>query len=82
MTRTPYDPHRQAEGVNRADRGLRTFAKIVIGDAVMCPQCDGGGYVVRPAVSVTARVARPAEPVTCPTCNGEGLDPHNLPRSD
>ena len=57
-----YDPHRQADGVNRADRGLRTFGRRV-GDAIMCVACDGAGYV-------PGRF----EPVKCSDCGGEGLD--------
>lgn len=49
----------------RADAGLRRFGRQV-GDAVMCPTCDGDGVVL-------SRARR--EPIKCPECKGEGLDP-------
>jgi hypothetical protein len=69
--------HLAADGVNRADNGLRRFG-LRIGDAVMCPRCDGGGYVVGRALSPVAgmdQVRLTEQPVKCPTCKGEGLDP-------
>lgn len=73
-----YDPFRQADGVNRADRGLRRFGRRV-GDAIMCPRCDGDGVVLanvwnRPTVENPYHRETVREPVKCPDCGGEGLD--------
>jgi predicted Zn-ribbon and HTH transcriptional regulator len=68
--------HMAADGVNRADAGLRRFGRKV-GEATMCPRCDGGGYVVGRAFGRTlkGRLEMMDDPVKCPTCKGEGLDP-------
>lgn len=64
----------------RADRGLRVFGER-IGHAVMCPRCGGDGVVVgRELASADprnpySRKVLVTQPVPCPTCNGEGLDP-------
>lgn len=68
---------RTAEGVNRADAGLRRFERY-IGDAVMCFTCEGTGYVLRSSMHHEGAGSRPiVEPVKCSTCGGEGLDPHH-----
>lgn len=74
--------HLAADGVKRADRGLRVFGRRV-GHAVMCPTCDGDGVVVgvrycRPPGPnhYSAAEHRVTQPVTCETCGGEGLDPN------
>lgn len=72
-----HDPHRQADGVNRADAKLRSFTPDVDGP-VWCPSCDGSGYVLdRPWVreSYGPGYKDVVQPVTCKTCGGEGLDP-------
>lgn len=67
----PYEPHRQAEGVNRADAGLRRFGRRE-GDAIMCPRCDGDGIVLRKTGWLGLEPL--IEPEKCPECGGEGLD--------
>lgn len=57
--------HREADGVNRADAGLRSVAREV-GDAVMCRKCDGYGYFMNPLRE---------DPMKCTRCGGEGLEP-------
>lgn len=79
--------HVLADGVNRADARLRSFGTR-IGDAVMCPRCDGGGWVVGRGLCSTAPLNPYAakelvtQPVKCGYCNGEGLDPNALPGSE
>lgn len=71
------DIHKAADGVNRADERLRDLGPRV-GDAVMCPKCEGGGYVMGRALGYRPNHARKeliVQPVTCPACKGEGLDP-------
>jgi len=70
--------HVGADGVNRADARLRSFGPRV-GDAVMCPRCDGGGWIAERARAQIERAygggAMVLQPVKCPVCKGEGLDP-------
>lgn len=60
---------RAADGVNRADHGLRAIA-TVIGDATMCRKCDGAGYVPRPDYGWDDDKI-----IKCTRCGGEGLEP-------
>jgi len=78
MTRPAYDPHRQADGVNRADLKLRSFGRRV-GGATMCPTCDGDGFTLRRTGG--SNLEPVIEPFRCYDCGGEGLDPRNLPVS-
>jgi len=70
--------HVGADGVNRADARLRSFGPRE-GDAVMCPRCGGGGWIAERAPAYSARVyggkTMMLQPVKCPVCKGEGLDP-------
>lgn len=60
---------RQADGVNRADVGLKRFPRRE-GDAVFCAECDGAGYTPRTKWSCeTDRITK------CARCGGEGLEP-------
>lgn len=64
---------------SRADAGLRKFGPR-IGDAVMCPKCEGSGVVKgREMHWYQGRTYGAGQlidaPVKCPTCGGEGLDP-------
>lgn len=71
--------HVGADGVNRADARLRSFGPRV-GDAVMCPRCEGGGWIAERAMAASTQAYGRREmllqPVKCPVCKGEGLDPH------
>lgn len=72
--REPHrDVKRTADGVSRADRRLRVFGRRV-GDAIMCPTCDGDGLVLAHRREVGGRSV--LQPVKCGACNGEGLDPN------
>lgn len=65
----------------RADAGLRSFGPR-IGGAVMCPRCEGGGYVLGRCLDRSSQPYAAKElinqPVKCPVCNGEGLDPNAI----
>jgi len=61
--------HTTADGVSRADAGLRRFARRE-GDAVYCRRCDGNGYLVRDSVFASI-----LDPIKCGRCGGEGLEP-------
>ena len=52
----------------RADAKLRSFGRRE-GDATMCPRCDGDGVIL-------CRGRFTIEPMKCPDCGGEGLDPN------
>lgn len=61
---------RTADGVNRADNRLRSFAQPRCeGDAVFCTRCDGAGYVERPSKKFLDPIQK------CGRCGCEGLEP-------
>lgn len=71
----------RADGVNRADQGLRDFARRE-GDAVFCRKCDGDGVVLRSIISSPEAKRRDQkEPVKCTRCGGEGAGAAGVTRA-
>lgn len=56
-----------------AVQSLRTAPRR-IGDAVICGTCDGDGLVIV-AAGWWGLDTKLLEPMKCPDCGGEGLDP-------
>lgn len=78
MAETHYRPlgiaERAAERAgdpSRADANIRLHPPRREGDASFCRRCDGDGVILK----YQAR-SMMQEPVRCPDCGGEGLDPN------